>query len=134
MDKPKRNVFVDKNTKQDETPGKRRKRKKFKGKLTVPEPKKPPVSPTERSERSKRSEKPKILKQKKPMPEPINPRRRKMLDKQKQDQMVKQNLTQDYAFTGTPGAIAEPAGVTIPASKKPKLALRGGGRAYGRNS
>ena len=57
-----------------------------------------------------------------------------MLDKQKQDQMVKQNLTQDYAYTGTPGAIAEPAGVTVPASKKPKLALRGGGRAYGRNS
>jgi hypothetical protein len=72
--------------------------------------------------------------QQKPMAEPISPTRRKMLDKQKQDQMVKQNLTQDYAYTGTPGAIAEPAGVTIPASKKPKLALRGGGRAYGRNS
>ena len=84
-------------------------RKKFGRKLTVPEPQKP-------------------------MAEPISPTRRKMLDKQKQDQMVKQNLTQDYAYTGTPGAIAEPAGVTIPASKKPKLALRGGGRAYGRNS
>ena len=69
-----------------------------------------------------------------PMPEPISPTKRKMLDKQKQDQMVKQNLTQDYAYTGIPGAIAEPAGVTIPASKKPKLALRGGGRAYGKNS
>ena len=87
-------------------------RKKFGRKLTVPEPRKPQLR----------------------TPEPISPTRRKMLDKQKQDQMVKQNLTQDYAFTGTPGAIAEPAGVTIPASKKPKLALRGGGRAYGRNS
>ena len=67
-------------------------------------------------------------------PEPISPTKRKMLNKQKQDQTVKQNLTQDYAYTGIPGAIAEPAGVTIPASKKPKLALRGGGRAYGRNS
>ena len=76
----------------------------------------------------------KVLKQQKPMPEPISPGKRKMLNKQKQDQMVKQNLTQDYAYTGTPGAIAEPAGVTIPAPKKPKLALRGGGRAYGRNS
>ena len=66
----------------------------------------------------------------KPMPEPISPTRKK----QKQDQIVKQNLTQDYAYTGIPGAIAEPAGVTIPAPKKPKLALRGGGRAYGRNS
>ena len=65
---------------------------------------------------------------------PISPTKRKMLDKQKQDQMVKQSLTQDYAYTGIPGAIAEPAGVTIPASKKPKLALRGGGRAYGKNS
>ena len=65
-----------------------------------------------------------------PMPEPISPTRKK----QKQDQIVKQNLTQDYAYTGIPGAIAEPAGVTIPAPKKPKLALRGGGRAYGRNS
>ena len=87
-------------------------RKKFGRKLTVPEPRKPQLR----------------------TPEPISPTRRKMLDKQKQDQMVKQNLTQDYAYTGTPGAIAEPAGVTIPASKKPKLALRGGGRAYGRNS
>ena len=69
-----------------------------------------------------------------PMPEPISPTKRKMLDKQKQDQMVKQNLTQDYAYTGIPGAIAKPKGVTIPASKKPKLALRGGGRAYGKNS
>jgi hypothetical protein len=69
-----------------------------------------------------------------PMPEPISPTKKKMLDKQKQDQMVKQSLTQDYAYTGIPGAIAEPAGVTIPASKKPKLALRGGGRAYGKNS
>ena len=84
-------------------------RKKFGRKLTVPE-------------------------LQKPMAEPISPTRRKMLDKQKQDQMVKQSLTQDYAYTGIPGAIAEPAGVTIPASKKPKLALRGGGRAYGRNS
>ena len=66
--------------------------------------------------------------------EPISLTKRKMLDKQKQDQRVKQNLTQDYAYTGIPGAIAEPAGVTIPAPKKPKLALRGGGRAYGKNS
>ena len=69
-----------------------------------------------------------------PMPEPISPTKKKMLDKQKQDQMVKQSLTQDYAYTGIPGAIAKPKGVTIPASKKPKLALRGGGRAYGKNS
>jgi len=66
--------------------------------------------------------------------EPISLTKRKMLDKQKKDQRVKQNLTQDYAYTGIPGAIAEPAGVTIPAPKKPKLALRGGGRAYGKNS
>tara|TARA_R100001224_G_C3911857_1_gene112235 strand:- start:138 stop:449 length:312 start_codon:yes stop_codon:yes gene_type:complete len=66
--------------------------------------------------------------------EPISPTKRKILDKQKKDQRVKQNLTQDYAYTGIPGAIAEPAGVTIPAPKKPKLALRGGGRAYGKNS
>ena len=91
-------------------------RKKFEKKFTVPKPQKPTAAGV------------------KPMAEPISPTRRKMLDKQKQDQMVKQNLTQDYAYTGTPGAIAEPAGVTIPASKKPKLALRGGGRAYGRNS
>ena len=67
-------------------------------------------------------------------PEPISPTERKKLAKQKQDRRVKQNLTQDYAYTGIPGAIAEPAGVTIPASKKPKLALKGGGRAYGKNS
>ena len=91
-------------------------RKKFEKKFTVPKPQKPTAAGV------------------KPMAEPISPTRRKMLDKQKQDQMVKQNLTQDYAYTGTPGAIAEPAGVTIPASKKPKLALRGGGRAYGKNS
>ena len=66
--------------------------------------------------------------------EPISPTERKKLAKQKQDRRVKQNLTQDYAYTGIPGAIAEPAGVTIPAPKKPKLALRGGGRAYGKNS
>ena len=66
--------------------------------------------------------------------EPISPTKRKMLDKQKQDQMGKQSLTQDYAYTGIPGAIEKPAGVTIPASKKLKLALRGGGRAYGKNS
>ena len=116
MDKPKRNVFVDKNTKQDETPGKRRKRKKVVGQKIF-------ARPTKR-----------IKKTQPRAPEPISPTRRKMLDKQKQDQMVKQNLTQDYSYTGIPGAIAEPAGVTIPASKKPKLALRGGGRAYGRNS
>ena len=111
--------------------------------------------------------------------EPISPTKRKMLDKQKQDQMVKQSLTQDYAYTGIPGAIAKPAGVTIRRKRSPmekervvdtmkskfkgmigdfktagemkaatkgldtltdkgpgklKLALRGGGRAYGKNS
>jgi len=110
MDKPKRNVFVGKNTKQPE------KRKKVAGQKIFAKP----------AKRTKKKQ-PRAL-------EPISPTKRKMLDKQKQDQMVKQNLTQDYAYTGTPGAIAEPAGVTIPASKKPKLALRGGGRAYGRNS
>ena len=114
MDKPKkRNVFVDKKTKQ---PEKKRKRKKVFGQKTFSKPAK------------------RIKKLQPRAPEPISPTKRKMLDKQKQDQMVKQNLTQDYAYTGTPGAIAEPAGVTIPAPKKPKLALRGGGRAYGRNS
>ena len=113
MDKPKRNVFVDKNTKKQE---KKRKRKRVVGQKIFSKPAKKTKKPQPR------------------MPEPISPTRRKMLDKQKQDQMVKQNLTQDYAYTGIPGAIAEPAGVTIPASKKPKLALRGGGRAYGRNS
>ena len=115
-------------------------------KIFIGDPRKAPKSAPKkkkavRREKIKKFEikfkKPEPAKKTKPqprMPEPISPTRRKMLDKQKQDQMVKQNLTQDYAYTGTPGAIAEPAGVTIPASKKPKLALRGGGRAYGRNS
>jgi len=43
--------------------------------------------------------------------EKLNPSQRKKLRKQMQDQMTKQNLTQDYAYTGIPGAIATAKGV-----------------------
>ena len=39
--------------------------------------------------------------------EPLSPRAKK----QKQDQKTKQNLTQDYAYTGIPGATATAKGV-----------------------
>ena len=38
--------------------------------------------------------------------EPLSPSKRKELRKQKEDQETKQNLTQDYAYTGIPGAKA----------------------------
>jgi len=114
MDKPRRTVLLNKYTKEKKNKKAGSIKSKVKLKKTTPPPPKKTTG--------------------KPMPEPISPTKRKMLDKQKQDQMVKQSLTQDYAYTGIPGAIAKPAGVTIPASKKLKLALRGGGRAYGKNS
>ena len=43
--------------------------------------------------------------------EPLSPSKRKELKKQKEDQETKQNLTQDYAYTGIPGAKATAKGV-----------------------
>ena len=43
--------------------------------------------------------------------EKLNPSQRKKLRKQMQDQKIKQNLTQDYAYTGIPGAKATAKGV-----------------------
>ena len=43
--------------------------------------------------------------------EPLSPSKRKKLRKQKEDQETKQNLTQDYAYTGIPGAKATAKGV-----------------------
>tara|TARA_R110002167_G_scaffold171947_1_gene370062 strand:+ start:87 stop:437 length:351 start_codon:yes stop_codon:yes gene_type:complete len=43
--------------------------------------------------------------------EPLSPSKRKALRKQKEDQKTKQNLTQDYAYTGIPGAKATAKGV-----------------------
>ena len=43
--------------------------------------------------------------------EPLSPSKRKELRKQKEDQETKQNLTQDYAYTGIPGAKATAKGV-----------------------
>ena len=41
----------------------------------------------------------------------LSPSKRKELRKQKEDQETKQNLTQDYAYTGIPGAKATAKGV-----------------------
>jgi hypothetical protein len=65
-------------------------------------------------------------------PKPISPLEEKCYIVKQQDQMVKQNLTQDMLQLSIPGLI-EPAGGKY-LLKKPKLALRGGGRAYGKNS
>jgi len=43
--------------------------------------------------------------------EKLSPFQRKKLKKQMQDQKIKQNLTQDYAYTGIPGAKATAKGV-----------------------
>jgi hypothetical protein len=43
--------------------------------------------------------------------EPLSPSKRKELRKQKENQETKQNLTQDYAYTGIPGAKATAKGV-----------------------
>ena len=43
--------------------------------------------------------------------EPLSPSKKKELRKQKEDQETKQNLTQDYAYTGIPGAKATAKGV-----------------------
>jgi hypothetical protein len=43
--------------------------------------------------------------------EPLSPSIRKALRKKKEDQQTKQNLTQDYAYTGIPGAKATAKGV-----------------------
>jgi hypothetical protein len=93
--------------------------------------------------------------------EPLSPSKRKELRKQKENQETKQNLTQDYAYTGIPGAKATAKGVKysqddiptrlqknettineVKMAKGGRVNLRGGGcakrgikkNAYGRNS
>jgi len=43
--------------------------------------------------------------------EPLSPAKRKALRKKKEDQKTQQHLTQDYAYTGIPGATATAKGV-----------------------
>ena len=101
-------------------------------------------------------------KEKEKSKEPLSPSKRKELKKQKEDQETKQNLTQDYAYTGIPGAKATAKGVkykkkdNVPTmlqrkettvdevrmAKGGRVNLKGGGcttkgmnkKAYGKNS
>jgi hypothetical protein len=109
MDKPKRNVFVDKNTKKQE---KKRKRKRVIGQKIFSKP-------------AKRTKK----------PQPQTPESKKP---------VFGDVTQGFKDTiqsvidegGSPKLTTTEAIVdrSIDKLNKPKLALRGGGRAYGKNS
>ena len=61
--------------------------------------------------------------------EPLSPTAKKKLEvlqKQKQDKKTKQNLTQDYAYTGIPGAKATAKGVKY--NKGGRVGFQGGGR------
>jgi len=62
--------------------------------------------------------------------EPLSPTAKKKLEvlkKQKADKKIKQNLTQDYSYTGIPGAKATATGVKYNKGGK-RANFRGGGR------
>jgi len=62
---------------------------------------------------------------------PLSPSKRKALRKQKEDQKTKQNLTQDYAYTGIPGAIATTTGVKYNLQDSKRVTKQSGGIASG---
>jgi hypothetical protein len=62
----------------------------------------------------------------------VDPSQRRQQRKQQQEQSVKQNLTKDYSYTGTPGAKATGKGVYIKYNTNLKKGGRAGYRGGGR--